>query len=166
MAQQSKHCLTNGARLGLFLAAILALLITSCTTGDKTPQPTSTLTSTPLPHPTPTSPPIHTPTPHKEMTDREVLVALYHATDGPNWRDNTNWLSDKPLDEWFGVTTSSNGRVTELSFYDNNLRGTIPPELGNLSNLKWLELAHTQLTGNIPPQLSNPGEPGRLIAIS
>ena len=44
--------------------------------------------------------------------DRAVLVALYEATDGDNWKDNTNWLSDRPLNEWFGVTTNGNGRVT------------------------------------------------------
>ena len=32
-----------------------------------------------------------------------VLVALYNATDGPNWTDNENWLTDAPLSEWAGV---------------------------------------------------------------
>ena len=35
--------------------------------------------------------------------DRAALVALYNATDGPNWVDNTNWLTDAPLGEWYGV---------------------------------------------------------------
>jgi hypothetical protein len=30
-------------------------------------------------------------------TDRAALVALYHATDGPNWDVNANWLSDEPI---------------------------------------------------------------------
>ena len=36
-------------------------------------------------------------------TDREALVALYNATDGENWGDSENWLSDAPLGEWWGV---------------------------------------------------------------
>ena len=44
-------------------------------------------------------------------SDRDALVALYHATDGPNWTNSTNWLSDRPLGDWHGVTVS-NGRVT------------------------------------------------------
>ena len=32
-------------------------------------------------------------------SDRDVQVALYHATDGPNWVTNTNWLSEAPLGE-------------------------------------------------------------------
>ena len=35
--------------------------------------------------------------------DRDALVAFYHATDGPNWTNNENWLSDQPLDTWHGV---------------------------------------------------------------
>ena len=36
--------------------------------------------------------------------DRKVLVAFYEATDGPNWANNTNWLSDAPVCYWHGVT--------------------------------------------------------------
>ena len=39
--------------------------------------------------------------------DRSALVALYNATDGPNWRNNTNWLSTKNLSTWYGVTVSN-----------------------------------------------------------
>ena len=53
-------------------------------------------------------------------TDREALVALYNATDGPNWRNNTNWLSDAPMGEWHGVTTDDNGRVAHLSLDFNS----------------------------------------------
>ena len=73
-------------------------------------------------------------------TDREALVAFYNATDGPNWVNNENWLSDAPIGEWNGVTTDGSGRVIELSFFGNQLSGEIPPELGNLSNLAWLAL--------------------------
>ena len=88
-------------------------------------------------------------------SDRDVLVALYHATDGPNWRDNTNWLSNRPLSHWHGVSTDSAGRVIYLSLPDNQLSGPIPGELGELSNLKWLMLNGNQLSGTIPPQLGN-----------
>ena len=41
-------------------------------------------------------------------------MAIYNATDGPNWVDNTNWLTDAPLGEWYGVSTDARGRVFEL----------------------------------------------------
>jgi hypothetical protein len=34
-------------------------------------------------------------------SDRDALVALFNATDGPNWKDNTNWLTDAPLGDWY-----------------------------------------------------------------
>ena len=52
--------------------------------------------------------------------DRDALVALYNATDGPNWRIRTNWLSDAPLGSWYGVITDSKGRVTSLDLWSNN----------------------------------------------
>ena len=88
-------------------------------------------------------------------TDRAALVALYNATDGADWTDNTNWLSDGPLDDWYGVTTDANGRVTTLYLSDNQLTGSIPGELGNLSNLESLYLSFNQLSGAIPGELGN-----------
>ena len=32
-----------------------------------------------------------------QTSGRAVLVTLYNATDGPNWKNNTNWLTDAPL---------------------------------------------------------------------
>ena len=87
--------------------------------------------------------------------DRAVLVELYNATDGANWRTNTNWLSDEPMREWHGVVTDDEGRVAELSLDDNQLTGEIPTELGNLSNLQRLYLPRNQLTGEIPTELGN-----------
>ena len=55
--------------------------------------------------------------------DREALVALYNATDGPNWVNNTNWLSDEPLREWHGVQIGESGRVVDVFLYANNLIG-------------------------------------------
>ena len=88
--------------------------------------------------------------------DRAALVALYNATDGPNWEANqTNWLSDRPIGEWYGVTTNAEGRVTELDLSSNDLTGPIPPELGDLSNLMTLDLSFNKLSGQIPSDLGN-----------
>ncbi len=85
--------------------------------------------------------------------DRDVLVALYEATDGPNWDYNWNWLTDAPLDEWYGVGTDASGRVNALFLDYNGLTGEIPPELGKLANLDSLYLEDNGLTGEIPPEL-------------
>ena len=83
------------------------------------------------------------------------MVAFYNATDGENWRNNDNWLSDAPLGEWEGVNTDDDGRVTILVLEGNGLSGEIPAELVSLSNLSWLMLNGNGLSGEIPAELGN-----------
>jgi len=65
-------------------------------------------------------------------TECEALVALYKSTDGANWRRNHGWNTNTPC-KWYGVRCSD-GHVTTLSLYQNQLSGPIPTELGNLSS--------------------------------
>ena len=95
-----------------------------------------------------------------------ALVALYEATDGPNWVNADNWLTDAPLGDWYGVDTDADGRVVRLDLggeWDSDanqwirhgLAGSIPAEIGGLSRLTSLSLNHNNLTGAIPPELGN-----------
>ena len=94
------------------------------------------------------------------ITNRQILFDLYYATQGVNWRSQTNWLSREPLNTWHGVSTGTGG-VTELRLSGNRLKGKIPPVLGNLSGLTRLELRggtggnDNQLIGSIPAELGN-----------
>ena len=90
---------------------------------------------------------------HTAETDREALIAFYNATDGPNWTNNDNWLSDAPLGEWYGVVTYPDGRVATLELSENGLRGEIPAELGQLSILRELSAFGNGLSGEIPAEL-------------
>ena len=85
--------------------------------------------------------------------DRAVLEAFFLATGGNQWRIRDGWLSDAPLSAWEGVTTDANGRVTVLDLHQNGLSGTIPLELGQLTNLSILLLYGNQLSGTIPLEL-------------
>ena len=83
-------------------------------------------------------------------TDRAALMALYDSTGGASWTSKTNWNSAEPIDMWFRVTTNGSGRVTALDLSTNNLRGTLPAELGRLTELTSLNLSENQLRGPIP----------------
>ena len=94
--------------------------------------------------------------------ERDALVALYNATDGPNWSNSDNWLTHAALGAWYGVTTDASGRVAELVLANNGLNGALPPELGNLKALRLLGLEINALTGPIPAEL---GELSDLVGI-
>ena len=87
-------------------------------------------------------------------SDREALIEIYHATGGPNWRNSTNWLSDKPLDQWAGVSAYSSGTVFQLRLSANNLRGVVPAAFGHLKYLQTLHLTQNELRGELPGSLA------------
>jgi hypothetical protein len=103
-----------------------------------------------------------------ENPDRAALVALYEATDGPNWRNSDNWLTDAPLQEWYGVDTDHTGRVVRLDLagrrdgedrlIPHGLKGPVPAELGSLSRLTSLNLRANSLTGPTPSELGRLSE--------
>ncbi len=88
--------------------------------------------------------------------DRLALEALYDSTNGDNWIDNTNWKSDKPVQEWYGVSVDfDDGRIRALNLDGNGLSGNIPSGLGNMGGLQRLSLRENNLTGSIPSGMSN-----------
>ena len=89
------------------------------------------------------------------LTDRAVLVALYQATDGENWAMSTNWLSDRPLGEWYGIVTNDSGRVTEIGLPQNLLAGELPSEVSDLTELTRLDLRRNELIGEITDDLDD-----------
>ena len=85
---------------------------------------------------------------------RSALMDLYYATDGDHWKNNTNWGSDKPISEWYGLDFTYDGRFWGINLYDNNLSGTLPSSLKNLTSIYHLYLNSNNLTGTIPQELS------------
>ena len=59
--------------------------------------------------------------------DRDALVALYRATNGPCWERKTKWCTNAPLSEWPGVGVNEEGRVVQLTLSSNNLQGEACP---------------------------------------
>ena len=93
--------------------------------------------------------------PEDSLDDREVLVKLYDALDGENWTNNANWLNERPIREWHGVTNDASGRINGLLLDGNELTGELPAELGSLSSVQRLELGNNKLSGEIPTELGS-----------
>ena len=85
------------------------------------------------------------------VADCEVLLAANRE-----WGGTLNWSAQRPISEWKGVTVSGTpSRVTKLILNDSELSGSIPAELGNLSNLAQLDLYRNDLSGSIPRALGS-----------
>ncbi len=87
--------------------------------------------------------------------DSLALVALYNATGGDFWTDNTGWLSAPVCGTWFGAFCDGDGRVVSLILPQNGLSGLIPPEIGSLDQLLELHLGSNGLSGPIPETLGS-----------
>ena len=87
--------------------------------------------------------------------ERDALIALYNATRGYNWSIDVGWNGAAGTEcDWYGVRCSY-GHVSRIVLDDNSLSGSIPAELGNLTNLTSLYLNFNSLTGSIPSELGN-----------
>jgi|GEM_PF-3470780 Leucine-rich repeat (LRR) protein len=79
------------------------------------------------------------------QTEYAALIDFYNSTGGINWVNNTGWRDANPnvvsdVSDWFGVGVDQSGHVVSLSLPGNNLIGSIPVSIGNLFNLKILDL--------------------------
>lgn len=83
------------------------------------------------------------------VQDCAVLLSVRGTLAG----DALAWSADMSIRTWYGVVVES-GRVIGLRPLGKDLKGSIPPELGNLSQLRSLLLTGNSLTGSIPPELA------------
>ncbi|MDG5767646.1 leucine-rich repeat domain-containing protein [Balneolales bacterium ANBcel1] len=86
--------------------------------------------------------------------DSLALVALYHALDGPNWRNNSGWLTDM-VEFWHGVdqveeVNDDEWRVTRFELRSNRGVGIIPDDVRKLAYLERLKMDNNQIFGPIP----------------
>ncbi|CAB9523027.1 Leucine Rich Repeat [Seminavis robusta] len=118
------------------------------------------------------------------ILQRFALATFYHATNGPFWANNENWLNHDvhecqwlfhgPFDGYVGDSgigaehynpceldsfgsgpLRPNGGVFQhLSLWQNELDGMIPPEISLLSRLRSIDLNGNQMKGAIPPHTS------------
>ena len=68
---------------------------------------------------------------------RAYLEKLYRDTNGDNWTNNTNWCTDAPVEEWYGVSRFLTGPY-RINLSDNNLVGSI--DLSNCPYIGYLNV--------------------------
>jgi Leucine-rich repeat (LRR) protein len=84
-----------------------------------------------------------------------ILKQLFSATNGNNWTQKWNTaLNNLHETSWYGVGIKD-GHVISIALPGNNLTGSLPTELGNLSRLETLNLQFNAITGSIPANINN-----------
>ncbi|WP_281309719.1 leucine-rich repeat domain-containing protein [Flavobacterium flavigenum] len=87
------------------------------------------------------------------QTEKDALLALYNSTNGNSWTNKTGWDFSTPVTSgWYGITVT-NGHVTAIILNNNNLVGTIPAAIGQLTEIQWLHLNANKLSGTIPVEI-------------
>ena len=84
-----------------------------------------------------------------------VLEHLYETSGGPDWTNSAGWLETPALEEWYGVTVNSLGRVVVLDLAGNGLTGELKADLGRLGDLTGLRIGDNALTGLLPLSLAD-----------
>jgi len=83
-----------------------------------------------------------------------VLFLIYWGCLDPlNIFDFNDEETGPSVNLWGEVYSVEDTDSLDLSW--NQLTGSIPPEIGNLTNLTYLKLSHNELTGSIPPEIGN-----------
>jgi hypothetical protein len=106
-------------------------------------------------------PNVHT---SKKAMQRLVMATLYYATTihGSEWFRDNDWLS-YDVDECSWYSNHSNpcsgaGELVTLKLPDNQLYGSLVPEIGMMKTLKLIDLSVNSLSGPLPTtigQLTN-----------
>lgn len=70
-----------------------------------------------------------------DISEASLLETIYKTTNGESWTRSDNWCSDRPLSEWYGITTDSEGIVTSINLENNNLSGSLKMYLSSFAKL-------------------------------
>ena len=85
--------------------------------------------------------------------DLPTLSSIYNALGGSSWKKSDNWLDGCDPCDWLGVTCNAEGRVIGLDLSNNGLSGSLPPEIGQLTELQNLDLGQNKISGEIPVEI-------------
>ncbi len=87
----------------------------------------------------------------EEEQIKAILMQIYDAMDGPNWKKQDNWGTDAGLNTWAGVGFDNENGVYSLRFDDFGLKGEIPDAIGELTGLREFFFKNEPgVTGTLP----------------
>ncbi|MEK6223073.1 MAG: hypothetical protein N2D54_12585, partial [Chloroflexota bacterium] len=93
--------------------------------------------------------------PDMTEADCEFLVDLFNSTDGAgSWSNKLDWLDNNVPCNWYGISCSG-GRLKTILLGGNNLNGSLPSSLSNLTAILDMDFTNNDLSGTIPKALGS-----------
>ena len=88
------------------------------------------------------------------LSSLEVLKKLYDSTNGSSWFNAWDFTSDQSYCSYYGIECGDDSaQIVRVMLQSNNLRGSLPSELGMLSSFNYFDFDRNDITGTIPSEL-------------
>jgi hypothetical protein len=102
-------------------------------------------------------------TPTNKLLERYVMTVFYFATVGEEWWEQISFLSSQQTCAWRyggsfatrGVVCGRDNQLRMIQIVNKNVGGTLPTELGLLSDLEEILLGANIIGGALPSELGN-----------
>ncbi|KAL3936248.1 MAG: hypothetical protein SGBAC_008391 [Bacillariaceae sp.] len=105
------------------------------------------------------------------LMERYMLAVFYYSSNPDEWTTQDGWMTGTGYCAWYGVecvprddatqesgiarTYDDNDAITGIALAGNNLAGSLPAEVGKLSNTLTIDLADNGLSGELPEMHEN-----------
>jgi hypothetical protein len=87
-----------------------------------------------------------------QIRQRFALATFGFGSDPDQWSNSTRWLDEtRSVCSWSGIKCNANEQVTSIRLNENEVEGTLPPELSMLADtLETIDVGNNHLQGRIP----------------
>lgn len=87
--------------------------------------------------------------------EKEILMEFFNSANGPEWKNKTNWGTDRHVCDWHGIAVNRQTyRITKIHLSMNNITGKLPVRFMELPELVSISLSHNNMSGTLPKEWS------------
>jgi len=93
--------------------------------------------------------------PPSRLVQRYVAALFFYATHGTDWTETAGWLGPAHECAWFKLVCNNDRDIVRIGVDENELAGTLPPEMCALPKLDQIDLDGNNIVGTIPDTIGD-----------